>query len=140
MLSFLQRLRDDFPDSDVDSFYISPYDVLKTELGMLLSSRPLYMELEDIPFVCESVLNYGISSSIYIDSTEGHSESANNEISARILLALQRHEKRLCNPVVKLNFSDETCSVYSVTGLFFKEKIEFSIKWDKYSGEFSLYE
>ncbi len=41
--SFLQRLRDDNPESEDDVFNSDPYDDMKTELGMLLSSRPLYI-------------------------------------------------------------------------------------------------
>jgi len=62
MHSFLQFLRDDSPDSLEDVLNFFPSDDLKCELGMLLSSRPLYLEIDELPLVNSSVLNYGIKS------------------------------------------------------------------------------
>lgn len=140
MRSFLQRLRDDTPGLEVDVFNSEPHEDLRTELRMLLSSRPLYINMEDVPLVSDSVLNYGISYSIYSDSAEEYRAVVNTEISARILKALQRYEQRLIEPFVECQFSDENYSTFLVTAMFLKEKIKFLIKWDKNSGEFSLYE
>ncbi|EEV6567566.1 lysozyme family protein, partial [Escherichia coli] len=43
MHSFLQFLRDDNPGSSEDNLNFVPSDDLKYELGMLLSSRSLYL-------------------------------------------------------------------------------------------------
>ena len=86
MHSFLQFLRDDNPGSLKDHLNFVPSDDLKYELGMLLSSRPLYLETDELPFVNSSVLNYGIKSSVYVVSAGEHSDSVNDEISSRILM------------------------------------------------------
>ncbi|BDI39208.1 MULTISPECIES: lysozyme family protein [Escherichia] len=140
MHSFLQFLRDDNPGSSEDLLNFVISDDLKYELGMLLSSRPLYHETDDLPFVNSSVLNYGITASVYGVSASEHSDSVNSEISSRILITLQRYESRLGNPVVEHLFSDDNYSFFSVTALFFMDRVKFCIKWDKHSGEFSLYE
>ncbi|EDA3267904.1 lysozyme family protein [Salmonella enterica subsp. enterica serovar Bovismorbificans] len=138
MHSFLQFLRDDNPGSSEDHLNLVPSDDLKYELGMLLSSRPLYIETDELPFVNSSVLNYGIKSSIYDVTAGEHSDTVNGEISSRILMILQRYEPRLENPVVEHIFSDDHYSFFSVTALFFMDRVKFCIKWDKSSGEFSL--
>ena len=84
MHSFLQFLSDDNPGSLDDNLNFVPLDDLKYELGMLLSSRPLYLETDELPFVNSSVLNYGIRSSVYGVSAGGHSDAVNGEISSRI--------------------------------------------------------
>lgn len=71
MHSFLQFLSDDNPGSLDDNLNFVPLDDLKYELGMLLSSRPLYLETDELPFVNSSVLNYGIRSSVYGVSAGG---------------------------------------------------------------------
>ncbi len=71
MHSFLHFLRDDNPGSLDDNLNFVPLDDLKYELGMLLSSRPLYLETDELPFVNSSVLNYGIRSSVYGVSAGG---------------------------------------------------------------------
>ncbi|HFO9872580.1 TPA: lysozyme family protein, partial [Escherichia coli] len=134
MHSFLQFLRDDNPGSSEDLLNFVISDDLKYELGMLLSSRPLYHEIDDLPFVNSSVLNYGITASVYGVSVSEHSDSVNSEISSRILITLQRYESRLRNPVVEHLFSDDNYSFFSVTALFFMDRVKFCIKWDKHSG------
>ncbi|MGR0370400.1 pantothenate synthetase (plasmid) [Escherichia coli] len=89
-------------------------------------------------FVNSSVLNYGIKASVYGVSASEHSDTVNSEISSRILITLQRYESRLGNPVVEHLFSDDNYSFFSVTALFFMDRVKFCIKWDKHSGEFSL--
>ncbi|EGJ9766651.1 lysozyme family protein [Escherichia coli] len=138
MHSFLQFLRDDNPGSQEDHLNFVPSDDLKYELGMLLSSRPLYLETDELPFVSSSVLNYGIKSSVYVVSAGEHSDSVNDEISSRILMMLQRYESRLEEPVVEYLSSDDNYSFFSVTALFFMDMVRLCIKWDKNSGEFSL--
>lgn len=139
MHSFLQFLRDDNPGSSEDLLNFVISDDLKYELGMLLSSRPLYHEIDDLPFVNSSVLNHGITASVYGVSVSEHSDSVNSEISSRILITLQRYESRLGNPVVE-HLLVMIIILFSVTALFFMDRVKFCIKWDKHSGEFSLYE
>ncbi|EMW38597.1 putative pantothenate synthetase [Escherichia coli P0299917.10] len=105
---------------------------------MLLSSRPLYLETDELPFVNSSVLNYGIRSSVYGVSAGGHNDAVNGEISSRILMMLRRYEPRLEEPVVEHLSSDEDYSFFSVTALFFRNRVKLCIKWDKNSGEFLL--
>ncbi|BDY37296.1 TPA: GPW/gp25 family protein [Escherichia coli] len=138
MHSFLQYLRDDNLGSSEDNLNFVPLDDLKCELKMLLSSRPLYLEIDEFPFVNSSILNYGIKSSIYSVSASGHNDTVYSEISSRILTALQRYEPRLEDPVVEHLCSDDHYSFFSVTALFFTDRVTFCIKWDKNSGEFSL--
>ena len=138
MHSFLHFLRDDNPGSSEDNMNFVPSDDLKYELGMLLSSRPSYLETGEVTFVNSSVLNYGIKSSVYSVSAGEHSDTVNGEISSRILLMLQRYEPRLEEPVVEHLSSDDNYSFFSVTALFFMDRVKLCIKWDKNSGEFSL--
>ena len=140
MHSFLQRLRDDNPGSLEDHLNFVPSDDLKYELGMLLSSRPLYLEIDELPLVNSSVLNYGIKSSVYGVSAGEHSDAVNGEISSRILMMLRRYEPRLEKPVVEHLSSDDNYSFFSVTALFFMDRVKLCIKWEKNSGEFSLNE
>ncbi|EFE6189245.1 lysozyme family protein, partial [Escherichia coli] len=56
MHSFLQYLRDDNLGSSEDNLNFVPLDDLKCELKMLLSSRPLYLEIDEFPFVNSSIL------------------------------------------------------------------------------------
>ena len=113
MHSFLQFLRDDNPGSSEDNLTFVPSDDLKYELGMLLSSRSLYLETDELPFVNSSVLNYGIRSSVYGVSAGEHSDAVNGEISSRILMMLRRYEPRLEEPVVEHLSSDEDYSFFS---------------------------
>ncbi|EKQ3465118.1 lysozyme family protein, partial [Escherichia coli] len=115
MHSFLQFLRDDNPSSSEDDLNFVASDDLKYELGMLLSSRPLYLETDELTFVNSSVLNYGMKSSVYSVSAGEHSDTVNGEISSRILLMLQRYEPRLEEPVVEHLSSDDNYSFFSVT-------------------------
>lgn len=138
MHSFLQFLRDDNPGSSEDRLNFIPSDDLKYELGMLLSSRPLYLETDELPFVNSSVLNYGINSSVYSVSAGEHSDAVNDEISSRILMMIRRYEPRLEEPVVEHLSSDDNYSFFSVTALCFMERLKLCIKWDKNSGAFSL--
>ncbi|HBE5310659.1 TPA: lysozyme family protein [Escherichia coli] len=140
MHSFLQFLRDDSPDSLEDVLNFAPSDDLKCELGMLLSSRPLHLEIDELPLINSSVLNYGIKSLVYSISDGEHSDTVNGEISSRILLMLQRYEPRLEAPVVEHIVNDEHYSYFSVTALLFMDRVKLCIKWDKNSGEFSLHE
>ncbi|EEY1047095.1 lysozyme family protein, partial [Escherichia coli] len=137
MHSFLQFLRDDDPGSSEDHLNFVPSEDLKYELGMLLSSRPLYLETDELPFVNSSVLNYGIPSSVYGVSAGEHSNVVNGEVSSKILMMLQRYEPRLEEPVVEHLSSDDNYSFFSVSALFFMDRVKFCIKWDKHSGEFS---
>ncbi len=103
---------------------------------MLLSSRPLYHERDDLPFVNSSVLNYGIKASVYGVSASEHSDTVNSEISSRILITLQRYESRLGDRLLN-TFLVMIIILFSVTALFFMDSVKFCIKWDKHSGEFS---
>lgn len=118
MHSFLQFLRDDNPGSSEDNLNFVPSDDLKYELGMLLSSRPLYLETDELPFVNSSVLNYGIRSSVYGVSADEHSDAVNGEISSRILMMLRRYEPRLEEPVVEHLSSDEDYSFFQLLPCF----------------------
>lgn len=138
--SFLQRLRDDNPESEDDLFNSDPYDDMKTELGMLLSSRPLYIFLDEYSLVNDSVLNYGINYSLYTALGKEHCDIVNDEISERILLAIRRYAQNMSNPEVKHSFSNDESSVFTVTAQLSTDIITFSIVWDKHSGTFSLYE
>ena len=136
MHSFLQFLRDDNPGSSEDNMDFTPSDDLKYELGMLLSSRPSYLETDELPLVNGSVLNYGIKPSIY--TAVEHSDIVNGDLSSRLLIMLQRYEPRLKNPIIDHLFSDCNYSHFSITALFFMDKVKFRIKWNKNSGEISL--
>ncbi len=137
MHSFLQFLRDDNPGSSEDNLNFVISDDCKYELGMLLSSRPLYHEREMTCLLLIALsLNYGIKASVYGVSASEHSDTVNSEISSRILITLQRYESRLGNPVVEHLFSDDNYSFFHHS--VFMDSVKFCIKWDKHSGEFSL--
>ncbi|EPC3955268.1 GPW/gp25 family protein, partial [Escherichia coli] len=97
MISFLKKISDDNSSSGYDNCIQFSDSDLKNEISMLLTSRPLFPDLEDLTYICDSVINYGVNSSLLNIVTQ---EEQTLEIIRRITIALKRFEPRISDIIV----------------------------------------
>lgn len=132
----LQLLSDDNPVAqDEIPEIISDDGVLAAELLMLLSSRPRHYHVSDMPEICQSVINYGISDVF----PGGISKSDRNIIlESRILRALQLFEPRLKDVTVSAGNESYGCSSFIIEAEKNNAPIRFYLEWDDVLSHFSL--
>jgi type VI secretion system protein ImpF len=132
----LQLLSDDNPAAlDEIPENISDNRVLAAELLMLLSSRPRDYHVSDVPEICQSVINYGIS-----DLFPGEiSRSDRNVIlESRILRALQLFEPRLKNVTVSAGNESYGCCSFIIAAEKDNAPVRFHLEWDDVLSHFLL--
>ncbi|EEW2259980.1 TPA: GPW/gp25 family protein [Escherichia coli] len=137
MISFLKKISDDNSSSKYDGcIHFSDGD-LKKEISMLLSSRPLLPDLEEVTYICDSVINYGINSSLLNIATQ---EEQKLEIIRRIKIALERFEPRISDIIVTPKETDEIKDVFTVKSYILSRPLIFDVFWIKATDNISLYE
>ncbi len=134
MRSFLQRVRDDFPGTDKDTFKSEPYDDLKKDVGMILSSRAVSSEDENVGY---NILNYGVKNFIVNGNIE-EKNLINAQVRESILTSLSHFEPRCSNTTLDEKYSGELCSVFTIRTVFQGKYIIFNVKWNKLTGDLSL--
>ncbi|MBW5823001.1 GPW/gp25 family protein [Yersinia enterocolitica] len=137
MISLLKKLSDDNPLSYHDSDIGFTDEDLKNEISMLLSSRPMYLDIEELPLVCDSVINYGINSSLLNITTP---EEQNIEIIKRITIALKRFEPRISDVRIEHKITDDIRSVFTVKSYISDRALTFDVYWTKSTDNLSLHE
>lgn len=137
MISLLKKLSDDEPYSSRDYSILFSDEDLKNEISMLLSSRPMYLDIEGVPLICDSVINYGTNRSLQHIVTEGE---RNVEIINRITIALERFEPRISDIKVEHKATDDIRSVFTVKSYVSGRLLAFDIYWTKSTDNLSLYE
>lgn len=137
MISLLKKLSDDNPSSYHDSDIGFTDEDLKNEISMLLSSRPMYLDIEELPLVCDSVINYGINSSLLNITTP---EEQNIEIIKRITIALKRFEPRISDVRIEHKITDDIRSVFTVKSYISDRALTFDVYWTKSTDNLSLHE
>ncbi|MBE0839605.1 hypothetical protein, partial [Escherichia coli] len=107
MISFLKKISDDNSSSGYDNGIQFSDSDLKDEISMLLTSRPLFPDLEDLTYICDSVINYGVNSSLLNIVTQ---EEQTLEIIRRITIALKRFEPRISDIILLF---DRLCKIHT---------------------------
>ncbi|WP_330984096.1 MULTISPECIES: hypothetical protein [Enterobacterales] len=133
--SLLSRLSDNYPLREEDDYpwALQPYEVLLSEFKMLLTSRARLPDIENIPLINASVLNYGIDESF----------SKTNEIGSRRLMmetrlknTIARFEPRLTQISLTSNMTDSHTICFILRGVFFLTPIVLELTWNDSTGRF----
>lgn len=132
----LQLLSDDNPAARNETQEKIPANQgLAAELLMLLSSRPRDYHVSDVPEICQSVINYGISD---VFPGEISRSDRNIILEARILRALQLFEPRLKNVAVSAGNESYGCSSFIIEADTDNSPVRFHLEWDDVLSHFSL--
>ncbi|MFQ6247189.1 GPW/gp25 family protein [Yersinia enterocolitica] len=137
MMSFLKKLSDDNPSSCHDSHIDFSDEDLKNEISMLLTSRPIYRDIEELPLICDSVINYGVNISLLNITTP---EEKNIEIIKRINIAIKRFEPRISDVRIEHKITDDIRSVFTVKSYISAKLLMFNVYWTKSTDKLSLHE
>lgn len=133
--SLLFRLTDDHPLHEEDDYHwaLQTHNSLLGELKMLLVSRARLPDIENIPLINTSVLNYGIDESF----------SKINEINSRRLVmenrlknAIARFEPRLNHVLLTSNMDNIHNILFKIHGFYFTTPVELEITWNECNGIF----
>lgn len=133
--SLLSRLKDYNPLSDNDDFscVVPSLEELIEELKMLLTSRVRLSDIESIPALNDSVLNYGVN------------ECFNNiiEIDSRRMMmethlknTVARFEPRLTQVLLTSSIDTPQTFIFILQGRYFETPVIVELIWNFYSGVF----
>ncbi|EFN2497836.1 hypothetical protein HIK39_003232 [Shigella dysenteriae] len=127
MKSFLMKLSGDrILNNNIDRY-------IKDEISMLLSSRTTDSNLDIIPLVCDSVLNYGVKSTL---PDEAEKQQEQYEYTAKLSTALNKYEPRLKKIKISHKYTNGTQSVCTVTANIYDKQISFDICWNKITDKY----
>lgn len=133
---FLRLLTDDNPkDQDDDNYHKDHSDCLIDDVLMVLSSRPRDYHLDNMPEVCKSVMNYGISDVFPSDMPRGQ---RNAILEKRILQALTIFEPRMKNISVSAGNENYGCSAFIIEAQVGSGHVSYCLEWDDLLSHFSL--
>ncbi|EPL4526988.1 GPW/gp25 family protein [Enterobacter asburiae] len=133
--SLLSRLSDNHPLHSEDDFHWAgqTQDALLSELKMLLMSRVRLLDIENIPLINSSVLNYGIDESF----------SKIEEINARLTVletrlkkAVSRFEPRLTNVELTSSTSNLQVMNFILHANYLHQPVTIELRWDDCTGRF----
>lgn len=132
----LQLLSDDNP-AEQDQILENKDDnrTLAAELLMLLTSRPPDYHVADVPEICQSVINYGISD---LFPGEISRNDRNAILESRILRALELFEPRLKNVTVSAGKESYGCNSFIIEAEKDHSPVRFHLEWDDVLSHFSL--
>ena len=136
MISFLKKISDDNSSSGYDNCIQFSDSDLKNEISMLLTSRPLFPDLEDLTYICDSVINYGVNSSLLNIVTQ----EEQTLIIRRITIALKRFEPRISDIIVMHKEVNDIKYVFTVNSYILSRPLVFDVFWTKATDNLSLYE
>ncbi|WP_148872904.1 GPW/gp25 family protein [Serratia marcescens] len=136
MNTLLQRLSDNNPHDLNDATEAeNKSSRLAEEMLLLLSSRPRSYNVEHIPLVNNSILNYGVSDVFEKDTAR---VDRNNIMQSRIQVALQRFEPRLKNIVVSAGEQNGSYCAFIIEADTHHEHVRYRLMWDDVLSQFSL--
>lgn len=133
--SLLVRLSDNYPLNEEDDYHwaIQSHDVLLNEFKMLLMSRARLPNIEDIPLVNASILNYGIDESF---SKINGINSRRLIMELRLKSVIARFEPRLTQ-VSLTSYMDEPEGIHFILrGVYLLTPIELELTWNDCTGRF----
>lgn len=137
--SLLFLLSDDNPlcKEDDNDWVKSPQDVIQDDLKMLLTSRTRCSNLEHVPLINGTILNYGISDSIGKSSDKS---TVCINLTVHLKEIISRFEPRMSN--VKVNGYIDHLNIirFSISCCFCNAPIVLKLAWDDCIGKFSFYE
>ncbi|CRY56513.1 type VI secretion system lysozyme-like protein [Yersinia intermedia] len=136
MTSLLQRLSDNNPKQQ-DELIESADGYLEEEIMMLLSSRPRFSEVEHIPVLNGSILNYGINENFTSDMPIGERKSI---LQARLEMAIQRFEPRLKDVSFTTVNQGSTGILFFVNAYYQNRPVHYKLIWDDAINRFYLSE
>lgn len=133
--SLLSRLSDNYPFREEDDYpwASQPYETLLNELKMLLTSRARLPDIENIPQINASVLNYGIDESF---SKINETGSRRLMMETRLKNTISRFEPRLTQISLTSNMNDSNAIYFILRGIFFLTPIELNLIWNDCTGRF----
>lgn len=133
--SLLSRLSDNHPFNQENDYpWASQTDeALLSELKMLLMSRARLPDIEEIPLINTSVLNYGIDESF---SKINEINSRRQEMEKRIKNAIARFEPRLQHIELTSYTDDAQAICFTLRGVYFSRPIVLLLTWNDCTGRF----
>ncbi|MBI0278604.1 GPW/gp25 family protein (plasmid) [Hafnia alvei] len=137
MNTLLNRLSDDNPKDQKDfSESDDKSRGLIDEILFLLSSRPRSYNVENIPAINCTILNYGVDDVFASDIPQ---IERNIIMQSRIQLALQRFEPRLRNVSITIDENGSQC-FFIINADTDKAKVRFRLMWDDVINQFFLHD
>jgi predicted component of type VI protein secretion system len=138
--SFLYRLHDDFPhEEEFETKYNqrqAAIDSLVSDLNMLFSSRPLSGSLDVYDELERSILNYGVIDVVDVDILN---DDRIELLRKNIYQSLVLFELRLQDITIKLQNNSPENIVFWVQGLFWGQRIVFSVTWSSVAYSYSVF-
>ncbi|MEY8712774.1 GPW/gp25 family protein [Mangrovibacter phragmitis] len=139
--SLLVRLSDNEPHQEEDDY---PWDLqscelLVNELKMMLTSRVRMPDIDNMPEINASILNYGINETFVSDE-----ETMNRYIvlEERVTRAMQRFEPRIADFSVSraADENEPELMVFTITAHYEDAPITVVLKWNNMTGQFYIHE
>ncbi|KJX01438.1 hypothetical protein RZ87_02510 [Enterobacter roggenkampii] len=133
--SLLSRLSDNHPFNQENDYpWASQTDeALLCELKMLLMSRARLPDIEEIPLINSSVLNYGIDESF---SNIYEINSRRKVMENRIRNTITRFEPRL-EQVELTSYTDDAQAIcFTLRGVYFSRPVVLVLTWNDSIGRF----
>jgi len=138
MPSLLLRLSDNTPHMEEDNYRNEEKSTwLLRELQMLFSSRSRFSNIESIPLVNASILNYGIDESLSQIEDVSHRKVV---IEERIKKVLQRFEPRLTEVCITTQTENPSNVIFKINALHHQQPVKIELVWDDCTGKFYFHE
>lgn len=136
MTSLLQRLSDDNPKQQGESVEVTESN-FEAEVMMLLYSRPRFSDVENIPVLNCTVLNYGIDEHFSSDMPKGERKFI---LQGRLETAIRRFEPRLKN--VSFTVANEGIAgmIFLIDAHYQNKPVHYKLIWDDAISRFYLSE
>jgi type VI secretion system protein ImpF len=138
--SLLSRLSDNRPLCEEEDDFLweaSEGEFLLAELKLLFMSRVRSPEIEDIPLLNASVLNYGINESL---SQVNEVNSRCLVLEQRIVNAIMRFEPRLTGVSLKSNLNASAFILFTLHAYYMNSPVVIELKWNDCTGRFYFHE
>lgn len=133
-MSFLQMLSDNNPKEKQDGHANEMEGgYLLDELKMLFSTRCNFSQLQEIPIVNSSVLNYGIDEVMIREKVHDQQFELVEKYIEKILL---RFEPRLLDPKVAIKNKTVSDISLEISALYENSPINIELYWDTERGKF----
>lgn len=134
MPSLLRRLSDNQPQVEEDNDETEGKNSwLLDELKMLFSSRSRFPDIEAIPLVNSSIVNYGIDESLLLITEDNERKTV---IKQRIQTALQRFEPRLTHVTITARAENTSNITFAINAQHKQKPLTVELVWDNGIGKF----
>jgi len=137
--SLLSRLSDNNPLSVEDDYHWDKDEqgALIAELKMLFNSRARLPNIEDIPLINASILNYGFNESF---SNILEVSARRSVMEQRLRNMLARYEPRLTQVSLTSNKESTEFISFMLQAYYQQQPIVLALKWDDCTGRLYFYE